>query len=152
MYNIRKPNIQQINGGFSLVELMIVVAVIAILATIAIPAYQNYVTTGKQKSAEAVLEQFPILLETFRAETGSFPPNGTYTYTEAANGTVTSNTISTGAGLLDFRPRKSTQSTTTGIPFDYSLTITNSGTATEAAAFSATGVRDGAGIAASGSY
>lgn len=146
--------------GFSLIELMIAVAILAILATIAIPLYQNYVSTGKQKSAESVLEQIPILLETFRAENGRFPLNGTYTYVEAANGTITTNTISTGdgktvgggAGLLDFKPRKSTQPTTTGIPFDYSLTITNSGSATEAATFTATGVRDGAGITASGSY
>ena len=148
------------NAGFSLIELMIAVAVIAILATIAIPVYQNYVSTGKQKSAEAVLEQFPILLETFRAENGRFPLDGTYNYKEADNGTITTNNISTGdgktigsgAGLLDFKPRKSTQSSSTGILFDYTLRISNSGTATEAATFTATGVRDGAGISASGSY
>jgi prepilin-type N-terminal cleavage/methylation domain-containing protein len=146
--------------GFSLIELMIAVAILAILAAIAIPVYQNYISTGKQKSAESVLEQIPLLLETFRAENGRFPLNGNYTYVEAANGTVTTNTIGTGdgrtagggAGLLDFRPRSSTQPTTIGIPFNYSLTITNSGTATEAATFTATGVRDGAGITASGSY
>jgi len=139
---------------------MIAVAILAILSAIAIPLYQNYISTSKQKSAESVLEQIPVLLETFRAENGRFPMDGAYTYTEAANGTVTTNTIRTGdgktfaggAGLRDFTPRKSTQPTTTGIPFNYSLTISNSGTATEAATFTATGVRDGAGITANGAY
>ena len=42
--------INKIKNGFTLIELMIVIAIIAILAAIAIPAYQSY--TAKSKFAE----------------------------------------------------------------------------------------------------
>lgn len=58
--------------GFSLIELMITVAVVGILASVALPSYQNYVRQGKIQEATTGLAELRIKLEQF------FQDNRTY--------------------------------------------------------------------------
>ena len=65
-----KNTIQKAQQGFTLIELMIVVAIIGILASVAMPAYQSY--TAKAKFTEVVLATAPFKLgvEMCAAQTG----------------------------------------------------------------------------------
>ncbi len=49
--------------GFTLIELMIVVAITAILFAVAYPAYQEYMAEGKRQRLEAALEAEAAALE-----------------------------------------------------------------------------------------
>ncbi|EAS63729.1 pilin [Photobacterium angustum] len=62
--------------GFTLIELMIVVAVIGVLSAIAIPAYQKYVAKAEVASALATLTGIKTNVEARTVETGQFPDAG----------------------------------------------------------------------------
>jgi len=55
------------NSGFTLVELMIVVAIVGIIASIAYPSYDNYVTRSKRSDAMSALMLASQQMERYRS-------------------------------------------------------------------------------------
>ncbi len=58
--------------GFTLVELMIVVAILGILTAVAIPMYRGYVGNAKKSEAKAQLETIRLLQEQFYADNRTY--------------------------------------------------------------------------------
>jgi len=61
--------------GFSLIELMVVVAIIAILATIAVPSYTGFTAKARQKEGLGLLSAYHQAASATFAEVGFYPGN-----------------------------------------------------------------------------
>jgi type IV pilus assembly protein PilA len=62
-----------IQKGFTLIELMIVVAIIGILAAIAIPAYQNYTIRAQVTEGLSLADGWKTSIAEYYANNGAFP-------------------------------------------------------------------------------
>ncbi len=124
MNNLMRGMHDRKQSGFTLVELLIVVAVLGILAGIAVPVYLGQRTKAMTQEARSNLEIIRLLQEQYSAENGEYAP-----LNETTDGTL-SDVAQIRAYLPGFKP-----GLTGDLKFDYSLSyiviggVTNSFTA-----------------------
>jgi len=69
----RRPGSTQGTGGFSLVELLVVLVILSVLAAIVIPAMINALDKGRQKRTMADLRLLGGSIETYSVDNSNYP-------------------------------------------------------------------------------
>jgi len=89
--------LKKVQQGFTLIELMIVIAIIGILAAIAIPAYQNYTIRSQVTEGLTLADGWKTAIAEYYANTGNWPTVANLTGTVASIGKYeTGVTVTTG--------------------------------------------------------
>lgn len=90
-------------AGFTLIELMIVIAIIAILAAIAIPAYQDYTIRAQVSEGANIVSSAKLTVAAFRDENGTWPSSNASAGLAAAasiNGEFVTGVAISGNGII----------------------------------------------------
>lgn len=88
--------------GFTLIELMIVVAIIGVLAAISLPIYQLYVARAQVAEAMSTAGALKTSIADYAATQGSFPPAGHFS---SMGGRYTEDGGHDGAGVITITMR-----------------------------------------------
>ena len=98
-------------SGFTIVELLIVIVVIAILAAISIVAYNGIQNRGKSSAAQTAANSLDKKMETYNALNSQYPNTaGTIT------GTATQGTVTTATSSEWYSPSSATATQSTVLP------------------------------------
>lgn len=122
--SINKPR----HRGFTLIELMITVAIVAILASIALPSYREYVVRTRRADVQRLLLQYAQNFERYYTTNGKYVSSGTTCGITTANTdyyTITATCSSATTFMLTASPVSS--STQSG---DGDQTLSNTGART----------------------
>ncbi len=65
-------------GGFTLVELLVVMGVIGILIAILVPRFTSIQTEGKSRQAQADMRTLKTAIELYKTNHGNYPPDSTW--------------------------------------------------------------------------
>ncbi len=110
-------------SGFTLIELMIVVAIVGILAAVAIPAYQDYIARSQVSEGMATAGAVKTGISEFYASQGNFPPANQFQ--ELVGGRYTQQVTHTAAGVITgtLRAAAPVNSRVRGFSFTLSPTV-----------------------------
>ena len=73
MMNINRRKTKCLHNGFSLIELVITVAIIGILVSIAYPSYQDSIIKSRRGDAEGKLMSFANVMERYYTQCNTYP-------------------------------------------------------------------------------
>lgn len=88
MHHLKKHSKLFYQNGFTLIELMIVVAILGILATIAIPQYQQYIRSARTSEATTNISTIALLQEQYFSEMNRYLTLGVNPADFPADGTT----------------------------------------------------------------
>jgi type IV pilus assembly protein PilA len=123
---------KQVQQGFTLIELMIVIAIVGILAATALPAYQDYTVRAKMAEVVGIAAAAKASVSEYYVSMGEMPVDAT------AAGVNTSGGQSTYVTTVAY-----TRASTNEGRIAYTLTNLNSNVDTQVLEFAGTGSNDG---------